>query len=68
MGMTTAYEGIGLAVREDIAGMLELQARNLIERGGLLSVAFSRASFEKAIADMPAIVARKNGRMIGYLL
>jgi predicted N-acetyltransferase YhbS len=64
----TANEEIGLAVRQDIEGMLELQARNLIERGGLLSVAFSRELFAKAIADMPTMVARKHGRVIGYVL
>jgi L-amino acid N-acyltransferase YncA len=66
--MTTAEEEIGLAARDDIAGMLELQGKNVIDRGGLLSVAFSREFFETAIAGMPVIVARKDGRVIGYVL
>ena len=66
--MTDANEEIGLATHDDIAGMLELQASNLIDGGGLLSVAFSRAFFENAIVEMPVMVARKNGRVIGYLL
>lgn len=66
--MTSADEEIGLAARDDIAGMLELQEENLIDRGGSLSVAFSYEFFETAIAEMPVIVARKEGRVIGYLL
>ena len=34
----------------------------------MLSVAFPREYFEKAIAEMPVIVARKNSRVIGYPL
>ena len=60
-------EEIALAEPHDIDGMLELQAKNLFDRGGLLSVAFSRTFFEKAIADMPVIVARRNCCVIGYL-
>lgn len=66
--MTSADEEIGLAARDDIAGMLELQEENLIDRGGSLSVAFSYEFFETAIAEMPVVVARKEGRVIGYLL
>jgi len=36
--MTSADEEIGLAARDDIAGMLELQEENLIDRDGSLSV------------------------------
>ena len=54
------YE-IALATRADIAGILDLQAQNLREQGGTLSVRFSREWFEAALADMPVIVARKAG-------
>jgi len=60
-------EEIALAEPHDIDGMLELQAKYLFDRGGLLSVAISRTIFEKAIADMPVIVARRNCCVIGYL-
>jgi predicted N-acetyltransferase YhbS len=66
--MTSADEEIELATRDDIAGMLELQEENLIDRGGSLSVAFSHEFFAAAIAEMPVIVARKDGHVIGYLL
>ena len=51
------YE-IALATRDDIAGMLDLQEQNLRERGGKLSVRFTRQWFEAALGDMPVLVAR----------
>jgi L-amino acid N-acyltransferase YncA len=59
---------ITLAVKDDLDGMLDLQARNLPDRGGTLSARFPRAWFETAIAAMPVIVARRNGRVVGYLV
>jgi L-amino acid N-acyltransferase YncA len=61
------YE-IALATREDIAGILDLQEKNLRENGGTLSVRFSREWFEAALGDLPVIVARKAGRVVGYLV
>ena len=61
------YE-ITVATREDIAGILALQEENLPERGGVLSVRLPRQWFEVAFADMPLIVARKEGRVVGYLV
>jgi hypothetical protein len=63
----SAYE-IALAVREDIAGILDLQEQNLRENGGTLSVRFSRDWFEAALCDLPVIVARRGGRVVGYLV
>jgi L-amino acid N-acyltransferase YncA len=59
---------IALATRGDIAGMLDLQELNLRERGGTLTVRFSRAEFEAALGDLPVIVARNGGKVVGYLL
>src|SRR5262245_36004673 len=61
------YE-IALATHEDIAGILDLQEANLRERGGTLSVRFPREWFEAALDDMPVLVARKGGRVVGYLV
>jgi L-amino acid N-acyltransferase YncA len=61
------YE-IALATRDDIAGILELQDRNLRRNGGALSVPFSRDWFAAAIDDMPIIVARREGRVVGYVV
>ncbi len=59
---------IGSATRGDIAGILDLQDRNLRHNGGALSVAFSAAWFETAINDMPVIVALRAGRIVGYVV
>jgi len=62
-----AYD-ITLATAPDIADILDLQDRNLAERGGALSTGFSRAWFEGVIAAMPVILARRAGRLAGYLV
>jgi L-amino acid N-acyltransferase YncA len=59
---------ITVATREDIPGILDLQQRNLRSNGGALSVPFSRCWFEVAITDMPIIVARREKRVVGYLV
>jgi len=59
---------IALATRDDIAGILALQEANLRENGGTLSVRFSRDWFEAALGDLPVIVARKGGVVVGYLV
>jgi L-amino acid N-acyltransferase YncA len=64
---STGYE-IALATREDIAGIVALQEQNLQENGGRLSVRFSTLWFEGALSDLPIIVARKSGRVVGYLV
>jgi L-amino acid N-acyltransferase YncA len=65
--MTAGYD-IGLAAEDDIEGILELQDRNQPDRGGTLSARFPRAWFEAAIAAMPVVVARREGRVVGYLV
>lgn len=40
----------------------------MLSQGGMLSVALSRAWFEAALADMPVMVARREGRVVGYLV
>jgi L-amino acid N-acyltransferase YncA len=66
--MGTADYEIAPATRDDIAGILDLQDRNLRHNGGALSVAFSAAWFETAIDDMPVIVGRRAGRVVGYVV
>ena len=65
--MTTEAE-IGLAGQADVAGILDLQRENLPDRGGALSVEFSRDWFVAAIAAMPVIVARRQGSVVGFLV
>jgi predicted GNAT superfamily acetyltransferase len=59
---------LSLATSDDIADIVDLQERNLRIRGGTLSVPFSGEWFETAIAEMPIIVARRDGRLAGYLV
>jgi ribosomal protein S18 acetylase RimI-like enzyme len=59
---------IAIATREDIPGIVELQERNLPHNGGRLSVRLSSEWFEAAIVDMPILVARSHGRVVGYVV
>ena len=59
---------IALASDADIAGILDLQQRNLASEGGSLSVPFSLHFFETAVANEQVLVARKNGAVAGYLV
>jgi L-amino acid N-acyltransferase YncA len=63
----TDYD-ISLATPSDIPGILVLQDGNLPDQGGALSVGFSKVWFESALADMPVIVARRDDRVVGYLV
>jgi L-amino acid N-acyltransferase YncA len=65
--VTAGYD-IGLATEGDFEGILNLQDRNQPDRGGTLSARFSRAWFEAAAAAMPVVVARREGRVVGYLV
>lgn len=66
--MTHPSPDIGLATKEDIPGILELQDANQLDRGGMLSARVPRDRFEAALLDLPLIVARRQGRIVGYLM
>ncbi len=53
---------------DDIEGILALQEDNQPERGGMLSARLPRAWFEAALDDLPIIVARRDQRVVGYLV
>ena len=59
---------IGQATAEDIDGIPDPRERNQTERGGTLSARLPREWLEAALAAMPVIVARRNGRVVGYLI
>jgi L-amino acid N-acyltransferase YncA len=65
--VTAGYD-VGLAAEGDIEGILELQDRNQPDRSGTLSARLSRGWFEAALTAMPVIVARREGRVVGYLV
>jgi L-amino acid N-acyltransferase YncA len=52
----------------DIDGVLALQEANQAEYGGTLSARMPRAFFTAAMDGMPVIVARREGRVVGFLV
>jgi hypothetical protein len=58
---------IAPATEHDLDAILDLQDRNLPKSGGTLSARLAREWFETAIAAMPVIVAKRAGRLVGYL-
>jgi predicted GNAT superfamily acetyltransferase len=59
---------IGKAAAADIDGILVLQAANQISSGGTLSAELPRARIEAMMKDMPLIVAREDGGVVGFLM
>jgi L-amino acid N-acyltransferase YncA len=56
------------ATVEEIGGILDLQERNQPERGGTLSARLPREWLDAAVADMPVILAKREGQVVGYLI
>lgn len=52
----------------DLDGIMELQAENQPELGGMLSASFSRVRITEMMNEMPLIVARRGGRIIAFLM
>jgi predicted GNAT superfamily acetyltransferase len=52
----------------DIDGVLALQEANQAEHGGTLSARMPRLFFAAALDGMPVIVARRNDRVVGFLV
>ena len=67
MRTIAGYE-IGLGTESDLDGILDLQEANLPHRGGTLSARLSREWLETALDTMPVVVARRNARLVGYLI
>ena len=59
---------VSVAGPQDIAGILALQSENQLSSGGALSVEFPAQWFENVMKDMPIIIARRRGRLVGYLV
>jgi predicted GNAT superfamily acetyltransferase len=59
---------IGTLLAGDIDGVLALQEANQAEHGGTLSARMPRAFFAAALDDMPVIVARRDGLVVGFLV
>lgn len=61
------YE-ISAAKPSDVAEIVALQRDNLIMNGGSLSVEFLASWFERVLSEMPIMVARRNSRLVGYIV
>jgi L-amino acid N-acyltransferase YncA len=59
---------ISVATVRDLADVLDLQKANLIANGGSLSVEFTQEWFERSIAEMPMLIARRADRLAGYVV
>lgn len=59
---------VGRAVEADLDGILELQAANQPERGGMLSAALPRSRVAQMMRERPLIVARRGGRIVAFLM
>jgi predicted GNAT superfamily acetyltransferase len=59
---------ISLATREQIPDLLALQEANLGVHGGTLSVRLTSEWFQHSLEEMPIILARRSGRLVGYLV
>jgi predicted GNAT superfamily acetyltransferase len=66
--MAETQAEIGKAKEADLTGILELQAANQIARGGSLSAELPRSRVEAMMRGMPLVVARRDGRVIGFLM
>jgi len=65
--MSNDYE-IALATPDDIPGIVTLQDPNVIDRGGGLSVRQTADWFRRSMLEMPIIVGRRDGKVVGYVL
>lgn len=59
---------ISVAAAADIPDILALQSENQTSSGGALSVEFPAQWFERAVKDMPIVIARREGQLVGYLV
>jgi L-amino acid N-acyltransferase YncA len=59
---------VSVATAQDIPDILVLQSENQISRGGALSIEFPAEWFERAVEEMPVVVARREGKLAGFLV
>jgi predicted GNAT superfamily acetyltransferase len=68
MTVTETEMKIGRATEADLEGILELQAANQAGNGGSLSASLPRSRIVAMMRDMPLLVARRHGRVTGFLM
>src|SRR5215475_4546837 len=68
LAMTSANYEIGLATSDDIPAIVAMQEANLHENGGGLSVRQTADWFRRTMSEMPIVVVRRDGLVVGYAL
>lgn len=58
----------GLATSDDVPAIVAMQEQNLHENGGGLSVRQTADWFRRTMSEMPIVVARRDGVVVGYAL
>lgn len=66
--MTAPQETIGTATEADLDGIVQLQATNQTARGGQLAAELLRARIAEMMASTPLVVAKRAGRVVGFLM
>jgi predicted GNAT superfamily acetyltransferase len=66
--MTELEAVVGQASEADLDGIVELQTVNQADRGGSLSASLPRVRIAEMMREMPLIVARRGGRIVGFLM
>jgi len=56
------------ATSADVEGILALERANRVDQGGVFNSCFEPGELTAAFADLPSIVARQDGRVVGFLL
>src|SRR3954449_10873145 len=59
---------LSVATTADIPEIFALQAENQIGRGGALSVELPTVWFELVVREMPIVIARSRGQLVGYFV
>lgn len=59
---------IGCATENDLDSIVALQVANQSDRGGTLSASMPRERIAEMMREMPLIVARRDGRVAGFLM
>ncbi|MGV8918575.1 MAG: GNAT family N-acetyltransferase [Pseudomonas sp.] len=59
---------IGRAELSDLAGIVQLQKANQLAAGGTLAAELAPRQIEEMMSDMPQIVARRDGKVVAFLM
>jgi L-amino acid N-acyltransferase YncA len=65
--MSVDFE-IALATPADIPGIMAVQEPNVPDSGGSLAVRRTAEWFDRTMLEMPIVVARREGRVVGYVV